>query len=340
MGKRITMAYIARLARVSRTTVSLVLNNSPSSISAETRRRIWHIANELNYVPDSAARSLVTGHSDTLALLWPTTASIAPHLPLQVVSSGIIQAIRPEGYHLLLYEVTSENGNTSCEQLALSRRVDGILVYGPLIDGAEDKSPISYSPVVTLGPSSHHNLAGIALDTRQTAETVVAHLHALGHRHIGVITGNPAASIITHTQLDSFRQALASAGLPYDQQLVRAGTGTPDSGYQAMNSLLTEPRAPTAVFVMSDRMAAGALVAIRQHQRRVPEDISLVGLGDIPIAPYLPPGLTTMRVPAFTLGMRAGALLMALIKGEQPDHAFQFVAAELIIRASTAPPPP
>jgi LacI family transcriptional regulator len=156
-----------------------------------------------------------------------------------------------------------------------------------------------------------------------------------GHRRIGLITNAPPAYTASTDRLGGYRQALENAGVPFDPELVRYGDFTWQGGQAAMQDLLALSPAPTAVFIASDTVALGGLRAIRMAGLRVPEDIAIVSFDDIPMAEFIEPPLTTIRLPAFGLGWGAAELLIRLITAEDPVHNSQvLLETELVTRAS------
>jgi len=135
-------------------------------------------------------------------------------------------------------------------------------------------------------------------------------------------------------RLAGYRQALQDAGLPFDDELVRYGEFSPESGRKAMESLLASPSPPSAVFVASDVVALGAMAAVRERGMRIPQDIALVGFDDIFLAAYLSPPLTTLRLPAYGLGWAAGDMLIRLISEDEPVERYMLLESELVIRWS------
>jgi LacI family transcriptional regulator len=175
----------------------------------------------------------------------------------------------------------------------------------------------------------------VDIDATAGAQLLVQHLIASGHKRIGFITNAPLSYTSAQQRRSGYLQALQGAGIPTDPFLIKEGAYTPASGFQAMQQVLQEGSPPTAMFVASDVVALGALLAIRQAGLRVPEDIALVGFDDIPLAEYFDPPLTTIHVPAYGLGWAAGERLIRLIRGEGLDEQGILLESELIIRDSS-----
>lgn len=333
------MREVAQLAGVSRTTVSFVLNNTPhTNISPETRNRVIDAARRLNYVPDSKAITLATGRTQMLGLVMRQTPwQVYADAFLGNVLLGLSNATEFAGYHILVHPSATD---LNCEQLARSQKVDGLILSGPMVQEPELVAlHTEGTPIVVQGTTEPSDIPSVDVDNVRAARMATEHLLALGHRRIGHITNAPLTYAAARDRLAGYRQALESAGIPFDALLVCEGNYTDNSGAVAMRTLLDLGDPPSAVFVASDVVALGAIQLARERGLRIPADISLVGFDDIPLAKHLDPGLTTVHLPAFDLGRKAGEMLLHLVRGEQPPRRRVVLETELIIRGSTGPPP-
>jgi DNA-binding LacI/PurR family transcriptional regulator len=341
-AKRVTMQQVADRAGVSRTTVSFVLNNTPNvSISPETRARIWQAAAELNYARDFAAHSLATGRSHTIAfVLRQKPDELLVNAFLGGILSGVSHAIHQDNYHLLFYAIGHDIPAGAYTELIRSQRVDGLLISGPVINDLELAELYEDGvPIVIQGTPDIPELYSVDVDNAASARTAVEHLIALGHQCIGHITNGPLTYTASRDRLLGYRQALQTVGLPCQDDYVYVGdTFTDAGGYAGMQTLLALPERPTAIFAASDVIALGAIRAVQDSGLRVPDDVSIVGFDDIPLARDIAPGLTSVRIPVIELGVSAGTLLMSLIRGEEPDQQHYQLDTQFIIRGSTAPP--
>jgi DNA-binding LacI/PurR family transcriptional regulator len=315
-AKRVTMRQIADAVGVSRTTVSFVLNNVPGiKISPGTRLRILEVARELNYVPDSAATRLAGGRSGIVALvLRQTPHQVTSDQFLLQVLLGVSASVRGKGFHVLVESLNPDDAAASYSDLVRSRHADGLIVSGPRIDDdGLRRSHAENIPIVMTGQLPDSSIPFVDVDNVHSARTAAQHLIGLGHRRVACISNAPPVYAASLERVMGYRQALEHAGISYDEQFVRYGNYTDESGAKAMAELLGLDTPPTAVFVASDVVALGALVTIRAAGLRVPDDIALVGFDDIPLAQYVDPPLTTMHLPAYGLGWGAGEMLMRLI---------------------------
>src|SRR5688572_15938722 len=331
------MRQIALAAGVSRTTVSFVLNNVPGiAISPDTRQRILDAARSLNYVPDAAAQSLVSRRAGAIALVLRRSAhQVVSDAFLAPVVQGIAAAVRGRGYHVLIEPVDPEDETVGYGDLVRSRRADGILVSGPRLDDEELLRVYeSNIPLVLIGQLPGSNIPFIDVDNVRGARIAVEHLIVAGHQRIACITNAPLAYTASQDRLTGYQQALHEAGIDYDPSLVRTGDFTDEGGRVAMRDILATCRPlPTAIFVASDVVALGALHALQEAGLRVPQDMAVVGFDDIPLAQYIDPPLTTIRLPAYGLGWGAGDMLARLI--DEPEEVNQtqiLLDTELVIR--------
>lgn len=336
--KRPTSHDVARLAGVSRTTVSLVLNEVPGiRISPETRQRVQEAARILNYYPDVTGRRLVNGRTHTIALVWhrgPDRSYRDAFLP--GLLQGITDSARRYGYYVLFRPMGPDEPDDRYVELARGRHTDGLILSGPRSD---DPHLLALHqdgfPLVLHGQLPGTEIPSVDVDNVQGAMAAVEHLISLGHQRIGMITNAPLAYTASQQRLEGYRKALEGAGLPYDERLIQQGNFSEESGQGAMEVLLTLPEPPTAVFVASDMVAMGALRTIRQWALRVPEDIAVVGFDDITAARFITPALTTVQVPTFGLGWAAAELLIRIIEQDNPHEVHVLLDTELVVRESS-----
>lgn len=338
MAKRVTTKDIAKLAGVSRTTVSFVLNNVPGvKITDETRQRILEIARQLDYHPDATARRMVSGKTRIIGFVVRQNmdqASVDHFLPQ--VLNGLSQSSAALGYHVLFEAISPDMNDGAYAKLIRERHVDGIILSGPRVDDTELlRIHAEGLPIVLLGQFPHTDISFVDVDNINGAERATRYLIDLGHRRIAMITNAPLVYTASADRLTGYRRALAAAGIDYDKSLVEEGDFSPHGGEAKMNELLSRKPRPTAVFVASDTVALGALQAIRAHGLRVPDDIAVVGFDDIYLSEFLDPPLTTIRLPAFALGWNAAETLIHQINEGVPPHPKNtLLQTELIIRQS------
>lgn len=338
-GRRSSSRDVATLAGVSRTTVSFVLNDrADANISAATRERVLAAAAQLDYRPHAAARGLAGGRSHTIGLVLRQSAEqVAEDALLAETLRGISGAARAHGYRVLVEPFGTGDGDYG--DLIRSNRADGLVVSGPRIDDEElQRLASAGAPIVLQGSLPGVEAPSVDVDNTAAARAAVQHLLDLGHRRIGCVTNASLSYTAARDRLAGYEAALADAGITPDDRLVAEADFGAASGRRAMADLL-ERDGITGVFVASDVVAFGAIAAIREAGRRVPDDISVVGFDDIPLAAYFDPPLTSIRLPAHDLGAAVGSALLDRIAG-RPVQARTVLPTELVVRSSTGPPRP
>lgn len=329
----VTLQDVAEKAGVAPITASRVLNNS-GYVSAKTRARVEAAAAELNYVPNSLARSLRSQRTHILALLLADLAN-----PFwTTVARGVEDVANRQGFSVILCN-TDEKEHKQAEYIAvlLSKRVDGFL----LVPTATALEPIQMiqrqnTPVVVLDRTLPNSQVDIVRgDTYGGAYQLTQHLLALGHRRIAVLAG-PRHISTSVERIAGVVQALHDSGIAIDEELVIHGEYTVESGYMMAAQVL--PAAPTAIVAANNFIAIGIGRYLSEQGRRVPQDISVVGFDDLPIAWQSAPFLTVAVQPAYELGRCATELLLKRIQGETNETAQEIVLpVEIIIRQSTGP---
>jgi DNA-binding LacI/PurR family transcriptional regulator len=336
--KKLSTSFdVANMAGVSRTTVSFVLNNVRDvSISEVTRRKVLDAAQKLDYRPNVAGKKLVSGKSDTIGLvLCQSPEQIFTDAFLPQVILGVEQAAIQQGFHVLLKPIDPNDvgGYTS---LIRENHVDGILLSGPRQD---DQALIKLYeegvPLMLMGQMPKTQIPFVDINATAGAEAAVRHLISLGHEHIGIITNAPLDYTSAQQRRSGYVQALLSANLAVNEELIQEGNYTPASGFAAMNVLLESSPRVTAVFVASDVVAMGAMLAIKRAGLRIPEDIAIVGFDDIPLAEFFDPPLTTIHLPAYGLGWAAGERLIRLIRGDGLNENSLLLESKLVTRQSS-----
>lgn len=332
--RRATQADVARLAGVSQTTVSHVLNNNAIAVPSETRQRILDAMDELGYVPDGPARSLRTRKTYTIAGIIPDITN--PFYP--AFERGIQDVAEQHGYDLIMYNTdgTAEK-ERKCLRSVQQRRVDGIVAVLFHVT-AKDLLPLLERTIALVRleagpkPTGPFPLDNLYVDNSAAAHTVVSYLIARGHTRIGMIAGARGPG---QMRARGYEQALADHQIPYDERLVQTGGFTITDGYQDAQTLLALAPRPTAIFAANDLMALGALRAIRAAGLRVPDEIAVAGIDNIPAAEIVSPALTTVALFQERMGQRAAAMVFERLNGTAPEGGrCEEMPYELIVRES------
>ncbi|MFC7265407.1 LacI family DNA-binding transcriptional regulator [Streptomyces lutosisoli] len=334
-------ADVAQLAGVSQKTVSRVFNDE-AYVSADVRRRVLKAAEELGYRRNNAARALASGRTRSIGVVTLGTALYGPASLLM----GVERAVRDTGYALRVVNTVEGDptGIAGAVDSLLDQGVDGIVISEPIDEGGDGDGTESSVrvdvPVLVCGappPFAAPRVLAAGVGAELMARTVTEHLLDLGHRTVHHLAG-PQRWYAARDRLDGWRAALTAHGR--DEPPVVEGDWSAASGYAAGRELAADPDV-TAVFAANDDMAIGLIRALTEAGRRVPEDVSVVGFDDIPVAAYVSPPLTTVRQPFDAVAQEGLKRLVHAIENPQADPlAASDPPVDLIVRASTAPPPP
>jgi LacI family transcriptional regulator len=328
---------IAQRIGVSVMTVSKALRDEPD-VSAATKSRIKLLAQQMGYVPDSGAQGLRTKTSKLFGLVIPSITN--------PVFARIVFAIEERahelGYDVLLaHTLNMPEREETCIRRLLSRRVDGLFVSP--VYRMEPEAKIyneliaRRTPTVLLGPPAPFCKTFPSIEIEELIASYIAtqHLLKLGHKRIAYFTG-PMSAPWAHERFEGYRRALREAGLDVDEKLVFQAGATIEDGAKAALQMLNESCTATAVQAATDLVAIGCADTLLAQGLKIPEDISIVGFGNVLTSEHFRVPLTTIRQPKFRLGIAAVETMMQLLRGQRPEA--KRLPAELIERKSTAPP--
>ena len=333
--ERPTLEAVARRAGVSRATVSRVVNGS-TTVAVAIRDAVNRAVEELGYVPNQAARSLVTQRTESIALIVPETASrvFSDDLFFPAIIRGVGAELEAADKQLVLMMAGSAASHDRVERYAMAGHVDGVMFAS--MHGA-DPLPGSLArigiPVVCSGrpmADVHSPVPYVDVDHFGGVAQAVGRFLATGRRRIATIAG-PQDMVAGVDRLNGYRAALDQAGL---DGLEAIGDFTRESGVKAMNELLAADPQLDAVFVASDMMAHGALQALKDAGRRVPEDVAVIGFDDFEISRYSDPPLTTVRQPIVDMGRTMARQMLGLVDDRLDVPQAVVLPTELVIRES------
>ncbi len=326
----VTIRDVAALAGVSHQTVSRVINGN-DRVSSRTRQKVEAAISDLEYQPNAIARDMALGRSHTFACLSP---NLTDYTLASIIEGAAAEAFQ-HGYYLITASAPDdETFSALIDQLISSRRAAGLIVLNPYADGRHAHIPKNV-PAVFVGARPRDNpISSVALDDETAGRTAAQHLIDLGHRQIATLTG-PIEEDCAQDRLAGYRQALQSAGLQSNTKLIKEGDWSATAGYFAAHQWIKEKASFTALFAQNDRMAVGAIHALRELGKRVPEDVSVIGFDDMPLASYFDPPLTTMRQDMYGIGKQAAELMVHTVKGIHRPPQHLKLPAKLIIRQST-----
>jgi DNA-binding LacI/PurR family transcriptional regulator len=340
----VNLRMLAEHLELSQTTVSLVLNNSPSAKSSpqETRDRVTEAAARLNYRPNYFARSLRQSRSMSVGVLAPDLSEGY----FTRVMSGVVKELT--GAHYFFFTACHDWKRDLIEKyprMLVERAVDGFLLLNTPADAIDVPVPV----VAISAHSAAENVTNIVLDHHSAVKQALLHLHELGHRRIAFMRG-PQAIPDSEYRWESIQEVAQEIGLEIDPELVigidSAGWSmkddyhpmAPEIGYKPMQALLEKTRDFTAIFCFNDISAIGAIRALKDAGLSVPGNVSVVGFDDIQSAAYSTPSLTTVRQPLFEMGQRGAQVLLDRIAHREKSYPAEIVMLpELVVRESTGP---
>ncbi len=339
-GRGATLEEVAQVAGVSRATASRVVNGSPK-VSPDAKRAVEKAIARLGYVPNPAARSLVTRRSDSVGVVIPepTTRLFGDPFFPQVLR-GVGTALATRGLQLVLLMPQSAEEEKRLEHYLAAGHVDGVVLIS--LHG-EDPLPQRLAargvPIVVSGrPPRGAEVSYVDADNRRGASAAVAHLLAHGRRKVATVSGSPDMPAAVDRLL-GYRDALQAAGLPFDPSLEESGDFSPEGAAAAIRTLLERHPDLDGVFVASDSMAAMVLGVLHDAGRRVPNDIAVVGFDDQPIARTTRPPLSSVRQPIDEMSKEMVRLLLEGINSRNPLPRQVVFPTELVVRESSGGPP-
>ena len=331
---------VARLARVSTTTVSKVLSNTPY-VSEKTKQRVLDAMHDLQYSPNLAARGLTNNRTYVLGLIIPHDPDYSFKDPfLLEIIRGVESVASNNEYNVLLSMSKKSSHRMTYDRFLRTGYVDGIVTVETM-KGELDEQELAESGIARVSAGyreDRQNINSVNCDDRRGGYEVTKHLLELGHRRIGVISG-PANFIgAMEGRLEGACDALEEYGLTLHPDLLTYGDFSIESGFRAAEPLLQGGHRPTAIFSMNDRMALGAISKARELGLHVPNDLSVVGFDDIPLTSVIDPPLTTIRQFPSEMAKIATQHLLTMITHGVERFASEVIPIELVIRGSTAVP--
>lgn len=322
---------MARLAGVSGQTVSRVANGV-GTVLPETRERVLEAMAKLGYSPNTAARALRYGTFNTIGVIAHKLARTGESR----TTEAVVGAARAAGHNVALVDVSTPSSEDVSEALLqLSHQaIDGLVIIRAELANPERLALPPQLPVVVSDSQFAGRLPTVGADQERGARLAVEHLLGLGHRTVHLVAG-PINSIPAQTRLGAWSAALRAHGRPIPAPF--AGDWSPQAGYEAGMRIAADPSI-TAVLCANDEMATGVMMALHRRGVKVPEDVSVVGFDDLPLAAYLWPPLTTVRQDFAEIGRALVATLLDQMSAPHQAPVRTIVPTELIVRESTAGP--
>jgi LacI family repressor for deo operon, udp, cdd, tsx, nupC, and nupG len=331
VSRKPTISDVARQAGISTATVSRTLA-TPGKVTARTRAIVMEAVRKIGYVPNLAARNLRTNRTRTILAVLPDFSNVF----FSRVLRGISDTLVAQGYSLIIADTRNNPAREAqYAEFILAGRVDGVLLLNgrsilPGRKGVPAVPTVSLCERIPDAPFPH-----VETENRESARAMTAYLASLGHRSIGYLRG-PTTNVLEHERFAGYRDALRAARLKYDPALVTCGDFTLESGEAAAALYLARHALPDAIFACNDEMAMGLIRGLSAAGVAVPHDVSVAGFDDIEFAEAYNPPITTVRQARREIGEQAAMLLLKLIDGELAAKREIRLAAELVIRKSTA----
>ncbi|HKE95285.1 MAG TPA: LacI family DNA-binding transcriptional regulator [Povalibacter sp.] len=338
LQRKHTINDIARLANVSKKTVSRVINESPF-VREETRTRIAEIIERVGFKPDPQARGLAFRRSFLIGLVYDN-----PNAPYVInIQEGALGALRRMGYELVVHpcDRSTETFLTEVRELISRQKLDGVILLPPVSenDALADMLRRLKCPYVRVAAAPLDEADNMVLSMdRQSAAEVAEHLAKLGHTRISMIIG-PTTFCSSRERLAGFSEALTERGLKLPPEFIVEGLYTFESGAACAEMLLSRSPRPTAIFAGNDETAAGVYRTAYLRGLKIPDDLTVIGFDDSPLASRLCPSLTTMRQPIRDMGRIAAERVMAKIAGmDGPPATASTFFPHLVVRESSGRP--
>jgi LacI family transcriptional regulator len=332
---RVDIHTVAQLANVSIATVSRTINHN-ASVNPKMANRVWEVIRELNYLPNTQARALVSGRSRLLGLIVSEITN--PFFPELI--QGFEDVAVEHGYEILIGSTNYDPERMkSCIRRMVERKAEGVAVmtFGieePLLDQLADrKIPLVF---VDVGPE-RPGISLLRVDYHHGIRQGVQHLAALGHRDIAFVTG-PLSLHSAHSRLAAFQRAMQECGIVVDTRWIVEGDHTMEGGIAAAEKLLTGARLPTAVMCSNDMTAIGVLHKAYRAGLRVPDDLSIIGFDNIHITQMTIPPLTTIQMSCFDLAREAVMALRAHVEQTPAPKRDYPIETQLVVRETTGFP--
>ncbi len=333
----LTIKDVAKLAGVDPSTVSRVIADNPR-ISAETKEKVLKVMDELDFYPNATARSLANRSTKTIGVIMPhATDQVFTNPFFTEILRGIGVSALKRGYYVLFSTgSTSDEEYKATSRLVNEKRVDGlILLTSRLGDRTIDSLRKKRFPFVVVGkPSNTADVNWVDNDNQEAGFLATEYLIKLGHERIGFI-GGEFTYVFMGERFKGYKKALDSYGIKFHKELLSLGEFVEEGGYRAAEKLICQKNRPTAIVVADDIMAFGAMRAIKEQGLAIPEDVSVIGFNDTPLASYVDPPLSSMEIFVYDLGYNASETLINQLQETDGHKKHIIIPAALRVRKST-----
>lgn len=334
----VTIKDVARLAGVDPSTVSRVIADNPR-ISARTKEKVLKVMEELEFHPNAIARSLASRSTTTIGVIMPhSTDQVFVNPFFTEVMRGVGASTLKRGYNVLFSTgSSSEEEYKATSRLVNEKRVDGLILLTSRIGDKTVDSLVKHKfPFVVVGkPSKNADVSWVDNDNLEACYNATEYLIKLGHRRIGFI-GGEFSYVFMGERFKGYKKALDAYGIKFDRELLSMGDFVEAGGYNAAERLMEQENKPTAIVAADDLMAFGAVRAVKARGFAVPEEVSVIGFNDTPLASYTDPPLSSMQIFVYDLGYNASETLISQLQEKGGHKKHIIIPTRLIIRKSTA----
>lgn len=335
MGRKSKITDVAKLANVSKSTVSYVLSGK-RPISNEVTEKVLEAMKRLNYKPSIVARNLAERQTNSIGLYAPSTISISQDIFFNNILSGIMDCSNDNGYRVIIYPEKRDEGAEINYELDRSQPIDGALIMNPDISSHYlTKLKKEMLPFVLIGsPANNTDIFFVDTDNIALTYNAVNYLINKGHKRILFING-PKDYVGSEQKEKGYRLALSEKGIEIDEKLIKNSKIIKESGYSICKELLGENANFTAILVINDILAVGILKALKESQKKVPKDVAVLSVGNTMLSDIHSPSITSIDVFGYELGFAATNLLIDVIKKKTISSCSRIIPNEIVEREST-----
>ncbi len=332
-----TISDVAKSAQVSMKTVSRVLNKEPN-VKSSTRELVEQAMKELGYRPNTPARMLASNKTFLIGLVYNAGSSY-----ISCIQSGVLKAARPEHYDVLILPCAYDSPSllTELRDLLSSKRVDGLVLLPPVSDVPGVQELLDEHGVANISISrktSKPDEPSVLTNDREVCREMVNHLSSLGHERIAFVRNHPGHKAMSDRYV-GYLDGIADANIDLNQDWVVQGDNSFESGIECGKALLNQNPRPTAIFCANDQMAAGVMRVAHEQGLKIPEDISIAGFDDVPLASKIWPQLTTIKPPLEEMAEQATLSVIRMTRNEPSEVERVVIDAQIVRRQSTAKAP-